>query len=605
MPTDMILTRRRILRVVLTYALVAALWIALSDQAVEWLFSSPMQQVLASTLKGWAFICITALLLYTMLLRFEHQPELIKRDTLDWRRQLFVFSCMAFAIIGITGLGIDHTVQQEQSKEVARIQAIADIKSRQISDWLEERHRDAELLKTSQVYAGLYQRWRTQGDLQSRDQLLASLEVLRKIRGYRAVSLFDERGQRIWGSAPASLDQAPGLLAAIRQAQTTHQVQRVGPYLNSDQNASLDFLAALPERGSLAPVVVLRTESSDWLNATLSAWPVASSSGETLLFRREGQRVVYLSKLRHAAGAPLKLSLSLASKDLLAAKLLRHEVHQGDVITGYDYRHTAVMGVGRVIPHTDWYLIAKKDQSEVYAVAFRNGIWIGLAGMLILFVAAAGFVLLRQREQLQQAEQERQAQGLHLQSMQLLAAVANSSEDPIFAKDLEGRYLLFNRAACQLLGKSSDEVLGRDDFALFPAEQAQVLQAFGQQVISQDVVLTEKEYLTIQNQPRVFLSTKGPLKTKDGECIGIFGISRDITEQSASERAIAQQTEELRQRNTELERINRAMVGRELDMLELKRQINTLSEQLGLAPPYAQAAQLTQELDQLSHRDAP
>ena len=353
---------------------------------------------------------------------------------------------MAFAIIAITGLGIVHTVQQEQSKEVARIQAIADIKSRQISDWLEERHRDAELLRTNQMYASLYHRWRTQGDLQSRDQLLASLETLRQIRGYGAVSLFDERGQRIWGSSPASLDQSPGLKAAIKQAQTTQQVQRVGPYLNTDQKASLDFVASLPERSSLVAVVVLRADSSDWLNSTLSAWPVASSSGETLLFRRDGQQVVYLSELRHARGAALKLRLSLSSKDLLAAKLLRHEVHQGDVITGYDYRHIAAIGVGRVIPHTDWYLIAKKDQSEVYAVAFRNGIWIGLAGMLILFVTAAGLVLLRQREQLQQAEQERQVQGLHLQSMQLLAAVANSSEDPIFAKDLDGRYLLFNHA---------------------------------------------------------------------------------------------------------------------------------------------------------------
>jgi tyrosyl-tRNA synthetase len=36
----------------------------------------------------------------------------------------------------------------------------------------------------------------------------------------------------------------------------------------------------------------------------------------------------------------------------------------------------------------------------------------------------------------------------------------------------------------------------------------------------------------------------------------------------------------------ELERFNRVMVGRELDMIELKRQVNALSMALGQQPPY-------------------
>ena len=45
------LTRAHVLNVVLTYAAVASLWILLSDKAVEWLFSTPAQFALASTIK--------------------------------------------------------------------------------------------------------------------------------------------------------------------------------------------------------------------------------------------------------------------------------------------------------------------------------------------------------------------------------------------------------------------------------------------------------------------------------------------------------------------------------------------------------------------------
>ena len=59
----------------------------------------------------------------------------------------------------------------------------------------------------------------------------------------------------------------------------------------------------------------------------------------------------------------------------------------------------------------------------------------------------------------------------------------------------------------------------------------------------------------------------------------IAGVVQDITERKLAE-------EELRRRNEELERFDRAAVGRELRMIELKRHINKLSRQLGQEPPF-------------------
>ena len=65
--------------------------------------------------------------------------------------------------------------------------------------------------------------------------------------------------------------------------------------------------------------------------------------------------------------------------------------------------------------------------------------------------------------------------------------------------------------------------------------------------------------------------------------VAVFDV---ITERKKAEIALLQQTAELRQRNDELERFNRATVGRELDMIALKRRINELSHLLGQDPPY-------------------
>ncbi|MBP6851285.1 MAG: PAS domain-containing protein, partial [Rhodoferax sp.] len=125
-----------------------------------------------------------------------------------------------------------------------------------------------------------------------------------------------------------------------------------------------------------------------------------------------------------------------------------------------------------------------------------------------------------------------------LRSLQLLEAIAESSSDAIFAKDLRGRYIVFNAMASRLVGKSAHDVLGQDDRALFPPDQAEMLQGIGRQVAQEGRVATNEEILDTAVGRRVFLATKGPLYGADGTLFGIFGISRDVTEAYETQRTI-------------------------------------------------------------------
>src|SRR5260221_8284359 len=58
---------------------------------------------------------------------------------------------------------------------------------------------------------------------------------------------------------------------------------------------------------------------------------------------------------------------------------------------------------------------------------------------------------------------------------ELLRAVADGVTDAIFVKDRNGKYLLFNKAASRLTGKSAGEVLGRDDTAIFDPDSARIV----------------------------------------------------------------------------------------------------------------------------------
>ena len=69
-----------ITKIVLVYALFAALWILLSGQLVAFIFSDPRQIVMAETIKGWVFVAVTSLLLTLLVRHYMNKLALQKRE---------------------------------------------------------------------------------------------------------------------------------------------------------------------------------------------------------------------------------------------------------------------------------------------------------------------------------------------------------------------------------------------------------------------------------------------------------------------------------------------------------------------------------------------
>ena len=61
-----------------------------------------------------------------------------------------------------------------------------------------------------------------------------------------------------------------------------------------------------------------------------------------------------------------------------------------------------------------------------------------------------------------------------------------------------------------------------------------------------------------------------------GKVLGVFAAARDVTKQRKAQREIAEQQSSALHRLAELERFQRLTVGRELKMIELKKEIESL-----------------------------
>ncbi len=116
----------------------------------------------------------------------------------------------------------------------------------------------------------------------------------------------------------------------------------------------------------------------------------------------------------------------------------------------------------------------------------------------------------------------------------LLEHVSEGTPDAVCVKDIDGRYLLLNAAACDILGRPRAEVLGRDDTALLLPEEAREVMAKDRHITASGSTETFEETITLGGKARTFLTTKGPVRDAHGRIIGLFGIARDISERLRS-----------------------------------------------------------------------
>jgi PAS domain S-box-containing protein len=129
----------------------------------------------------------------------------------------------------------------------------------------------------------------------------------------------------------------------------------------------------------------------------------------------------------------------------------------------------------------------------------------------------------------------------------LLQSVISGTPDAIYAKDLHGRYLLFNHGAELATGKRAEDVLGRDDSILFPAAEAEIVMAADRAVNESGVAKTYDEHVTAADgSVRYFSTTKGPLLDGNGKTYGLFGFARDITNRKTIEDALSESEEKFR-----------------------------------------------------------
>jgi two-component system CheB/CheR fusion protein len=238
---------------------------------------------------------------------------------------------------------------------------------------------------------------------------------------------------------------------------------------------------------------------------------------------------------------------------------LAHRVHYPELITdAEEVLRTLTPAEREVRDESRWFLA----RLQPYRTLDDH-----IAGLVLTFVDVS--------------ERKQATEASRISEERLRIVVESAKEYAIFTFDRERRIDSWYSGAEMMFGYTENEILGQLADILFIPEDRAKGDPEREARLARDEGRAENERWHIRKDGSTFYGSGAvmPIRDKQGGLLGYVKIMRDLTDSKRAQDAMSEQMDELT-------RFNTAAVGREVRMIDLKKEINELCQKLGESPRY-------------------
>ncbi|MCX6149554.1 MAG: PAS domain S-box protein [Ignavibacteriales bacterium] len=456
---------------------------------------------------------------------------------------LLIFILLAIGIVTGGYFAYQNYEKNFRTQVENQLNIVAELKVDQLDQWRKERLGDANVFYRNSVFSSIVKRYfKNKNDLDVKTKIQTWIKQVHSAYDYNNLCLYDTaRIAQIY--VPNELINTNQYFSIyFSQALSSGKIVFQDFYFDKkDKRIYLTiFIPILDEYNSnvVLGILAFRIDPTKYLYPLIGRWPTPSKTAETLIFRREGNDVLFLNELRFQKNTSLNLRIPLTKSNVLAVKAV---LRQEGVIEGVDYRGVPVIGYVRAVPNSPWFIVARIDMKESFAQV-REQMWLIVFLVVVLLIGSSSGVALIWRQQRNRfyQNQYKSAEALR-QSEAKYRSIFDNATEGIFQSTPEGKFLSANPAMARILGFSSPEELinGRTDIGNQSYVHPEQREEF-KQLIEQQNKISGFEYEVPRKDGSVVWVSETTQAVRDATDHIMYyeGIFINITERKQAEEAL-------------------------------------------------------------------
>ncbi len=466
-----------------------------------------------------------------------------KRLRENWK---FVAAVSVIGIILLTGgylfLRSNFvSIKQEKHEEIS---AVANLKIEELKQWQKERFADAQILaQAPQLLINIKQLLKNSKNSSAQKYISDQINAVKINTGYENIFVTTPANVTLLSVTKDSVFIEPIVSAKIVEATQTRLITSTDLYFcPSHKKIHYDIIApVINEKNNVLAHIVFRINPDDYLYPLIQSWPSPNKTAETLIGKRSGDSVVFLNELRHRKNTALTLTVPLSSTGIpvVQAALGRRGVYEGK-----DYRGNEVLAYLAAVPNTQWVMVAKIDNREIFADFYYTAIaTVALIFIsILLFAFVLGWYYHSRQNNIFRALllKEKEMRKYHQEFRTILYSIG----DGVITTDTEGRVKQMNNTAEMLTGWTESESSGKPLPEVFNIINQYTRQKADNPVIKvleNDVIvgLANHTLLIKKDGTEIPIADSGaPIRNEYGKIDGTVLVFRDKSEEHKAEQLI-------------------------------------------------------------------
>jgi two-component system, cell cycle sensor histidine kinase and response regulator CckA len=415
----------------------------------------------------------------------------------------------------------------------ANLESVAQLKIAWICEWRKERMIEAYQVSSSRFYSPLLAKWTKEPPQPEEIKAIEKgLSLSQKQRGFSDVVFADANGKVLFRlshqSGELSKESQRGLAEAFRVKSSVltdfyalsdnsrKQIDLIAPFFGTSVNTKVPNGA-----------IIFQYDAQKSLYAAIQSWPVHTDSAETVLVRCDGNALLTLNDLRFHKNAALKLRSPISSGNVLGPKEL---LSSRTVIEARDYRGIKVIAFAKSIPDTDWLMLAKQDDSEIFS-SLRQEFILTLAGILLLIISVSMiFAVLWQHKNKEHYQELFEAEAAQRKAEERIRSTMDVMLEGCQIIDFNWRQIYINDTTIKYSKCKKEELLDHTIMESYPGiENTEAFAAFERCMTERIPQLIANTSVLQDGEERWYEVSIQPVPE------GIFVLTNDVTEQKRVE----------------------------------------------------------------------